>query len=177
MASLRTRFQSAANNASHGYAPYSSPAWQNPAGALTDGGDPAKVPVFDSEVTTNLLVLTNTVDKVPSGASVDGYELHFKVQTDPTQGFLSQGNFSVAQLFRNGSLAGDNRVPAENYNVIAGPATVFTFGGATEKFGTSFSAGDVNAGDFGIAVSLNGGDASSVGVQVHDAEITIHYTE
>lgn len=178
MASLRTRFQSAADDASGGYAPFSDPAWQNPSGALADGGEPAKVVTVDVEVTTNQLVLTNTVDKVPAGATIDGIEYHFKIQTD-SDGIpgLPQIAYQTVRPVVGGVATGANRAIAQQQTVTAGPPVTQTFGGAADKFGLTPTVSDVNGTGFGVAVAVDGTNIGASEVKMHDVEVTIHYTE
>lgn len=88
---------------------------------------------------------------VPTGATIKGYR--FNLTRKATQAdFDFQVVTYIAKLLKGGSLHGNNAASFESWPTTA---SVAQYGGQTEKLDTSFSPTDINAGDFGAAISAN----------------------
>jgi hypothetical protein len=77
---------------------------------------------------------------------------------------------SVVRLLKGGVLVGDNKASASTW---PGVETVATYGASNDLWGTTWTPAEVNAADFGIALSVVVTEGSA---QVDHISITVYYT-
>ncbi len=76
------------------------------------------------------------------------------------------------QLIKGGTRQGDNKSTAAAW---AGAYEIVTFGSATDLWGLSWSATDINASNFGVTVAAKGVAGKDAKVYVDFLRITVYY--
>ncbi len=133
--------------------------WSDTGNALVDDGAVATVFIdTPSETISNYLKVTDRIQKIPSGATVDGIVVNIQL----TQ---LAANMSVYVL-KGATLS----------NLVNEQSTLNnSFGGPSDKWGLSWTAADINASDFGVQVSFDT-IGSDLNVYVDYIDTTIYYT-
>jgi hypothetical protein len=146
-------------------------------GTVADGGGPDQVwttpltatvsldPAIDQQ--SNYLMMTNFGFTVPAGATILG------ISSTIGRAHLGSGNVSdnSVLIVKGGSFAGTDHAVAGNY-----PRSD-TYGSGSDLWGTTWTAGQINASDFGVSIAVisSGGTASTKG-EVTDCSITVTYS-
>ena len=134
-------------------------SWSNTGNALVDDGAVASVFIDTPTFTiSNYLKVTDRIQKIPSGATVDGIVVN--IQLTQLASYMSVYVLKGATL----SSLVNEQTTLNN-----------TFGGPTDKWGLSWTAADVNASDFGVQVSFDTA-GSDLNVYVDYIDTTIYYT-
>jgi hypothetical protein len=133
--------------------------WSDTGNALVDDGAVASVFIdTPSKTISNYLKVTDRIQKIPSGATVDGIIVNIQL----TQ---LAANMSVYVL-KGGTLS----------SLVNEQSTINnTFGGINDKWGLSWTAADINASDFGVQVSFDT-IGSDLNVYVDYIDTTVYYT-
>lgn len=140
--------------------------WTNVNNVLTDNGSNASVSLANGVTCEWLRVLFGTnLSAIPDGATINGIE--FEVQASPSTGTLSNMDF---QLTKDGTTrVGSDLAP---FN----PDANHTLGGATELWGTTWTAAEIKASGFGCHTRCTGGPGG--GSYAIDVILcTVYYTE
>lgn len=117
--------------------------WSTPSNALTSDNTYTAFAHFGSRTVSNELRVTNFGFNIPTGAVILGVT----VEVDRTA--LNSGVYdSVVKLIKAGTTSGNNK---PNTTVWPISEATQTYGSATDLWGLSFSASDINASDFGFA--------------------------
>ena len=143
-------------------------SWSNTGNALVDDGASATVFV-DQPVQTisNYLKVTDRIQKIPSGATVDG--IIVEIQISQETGLTLVRDFTVYVL-KGATLS----TPVVDISGVG----IFVLGNATDLWGLSWTATDINASDFGVKVSIdNGGSDVTWGIDYINTTIYYTYTE
>ena len=98
---------------------------------------------------------------IPSGATING--VHIAITASASAGTSA----AQVQLVKGGSVAGTAKSGA---SFPAGP-----YGGASDLWGTTWSATEINASGFGVALSGTG-SANGCDLTFSDVAITVYYT-
>jgi hypothetical protein len=141
-------------------------AWNNTNLIYTDNNNSASV-----DGTSEQLLSTNYGFNIPAGSIINGIELEIDRRTSATNGTRTATD-NVVRLIKNGNVVGDNKANATNYGT---GFAVITYGSPTDLWGTTWTADQINANNFGAAfsVTLNGGTQT---VYVDFMRITVYYT-
>jgi len=89
------------------------------------------------------LKCTNFSMGVPAGATIDGIIVRIERKASAGGANLDE----IVQLVKGGSFVGNNKATATFYTTSD---VVVYYGGASDKWGTTWSVAQVNASDFGI---------------------------
>jgi hypothetical protein len=139
-------------------------AWTNPNDAKTDNSAWA----LATTPTSHYLVATNFGFAVPSGATIDGIVVRFEKLMASGSG----NKDNIIKLVKGGTISGTDHADT----VTAWPTAVDTYvdhGGPTDLWGLSLTDSDVNASNFGVALSK----VATGGFGYIDAIwITVYYT-
>ena len=125
-------------------------AWSNVDNAKTSDNSYSSSTASKSAETTQILVASNFGFTVPTGATINGVTVAIERKAS-----LSDGNFwyardNLLKLVKGGSLSGDNKAATStNWPTSDGTAS---YGGASDLWGNTLTAEDVNASNFGCAL-------------------------
>ncbi len=133
-------------NSSDGNGP-NNQTWTNP--SYVDANDSSYATcTMASSTQSNALVSKGFGFSIPSGKTIDGIELKISAETQ-TGGSGSSPIFSLVNLLKNGTDVGIT----DHHSSASGPLTttetVFTFGGPTDLWGTTWLYSDINNINFG----------------------------
>jgi hypothetical protein len=127
-----------------------------------------------SGVTTQYLVALTYGAALPATAIVDGIVVDIERSST---GAIATTDYAV-QLVKNATIqmAGDNKAAA----LVVWPIAEATrsYGSPTDKWGNTWTAADINAGGFGVAVAASF-PVNAVGnetARVDSIKVTIHYS-
>jgi len=147
-----------------------SEAWSNPGNALTSNNSRAQATVNDFEV-TNYLQCTNYGFSIPAGATITGITVNVERMSEHN----TRTRDSSVRLIKAGSVVGLDRATA-----TAWPTTeaVEAHGGASDLWGTTWTPAEINASNFGVAVSAYkpGDSGGSYDVSVDSLQIVVTYS-
>jgi len=146
--------------------------WSNATGArLTDTAYASASMLAGA--TTQYLVALSFGTALPAGATVDGITVD--VDRYSSAG-LATADYAV-RLVKGTQIqtAGDNKaVTALNWPAAKATAT---YGGPTDKWGSTWTAADINAGGFGVAfAAAYTGQTGSEQARVDSIRVTVHYS-
>ncbi|RYY85003.1 MAG: hypothetical protein EOO15_18085, partial [Chitinophagaceae bacterium] len=129
-------------------------AWGSPANVLTDNNASATLAGNTSNtVTSQPLLATNFAFAIPANAIVHGIQASIsRSRNNPT--FSSgEARDTSLRLLKAGTATGSNyALTGNNWTTTE---TVVNYGGSTDLWGTTWTAADVNASNFGLAFVAN----------------------
>jgi len=135
--------------------------WNNPINIIANDG--IKATVVCPYTSSKELHAEDFDFSIPAGATIDG----IKVWYDE---FASSTPFNV-QLLKAGSTTGTGKTLLGEVN-----GTYRTWGGSTDKWGTTWTPAEVNASGFGVSFQVLGTGLGNNG-SIDYAKITVYYTE
>jgi len=144
--------------------------WVNPSNAQTSNNVYAYADLVNYEITT-YLTASNFGFSIPAGAHIDGIKVEVEKSCVITGG--TGGDFE-AKILKGGLPLGNDKALAGDW-----PATDnnFVYGGATDLWGLSWLASDINAIGFGFALSgQKWTDGDGIRLRVDWIKITVYYT-
>lgn len=123
--------------------------------------------------TSYFLKATGFGFSIPSGATIDGIEVVFEGYSSIGGG--SEGFLNITKLIKGGSIVGTDQDSGQRIEGI-GDTTV-TIGGPSNLWGTTWNDSEINASDFGVAVSITTQYQKSGGGAYCDTiTIKVYYT-
>lgn len=146
-------------------------AWTNPGNAVSSDNNYATASV-DGTI-TRYLQCTSYGFAIPAGATINGISVNVERKSNDT---ANGGSTDAAmRLVKAGVIGGTDRSTATTYTLAD---VVEAHGGVADLWGTTWTAADVNAANFGAAFAAT--KASSTGaahtVSVDHIQISIDYT-
>lgn len=149
-------------------------AWVNPGNITADDGTLATAGVSGVNPNSHYLKGTNFGLSVPSGATIDGIQFRWKLANVAANSSVDQAILTVdSSGVIGGSNLGTNTVPGGSTTL-----TNYDFGGATELWGRSWTAADVNNANFGCVFQAHrtaGG--SGTNTRADALWVKVFYTE
>ncbi|MGL2967295.1 T9SS type A sorting domain-containing protein [Flavobacterium sp. XGLA_31] len=144
-------------------------AWTNSGNIIAADGVSATA-VFSGSSNSNYLQGTNYGFSIPTGVVVDGIEVIINRKTSAINGGrITKDN--VVSIVKNGFIIGNNKATTTAWPTTLATAT---YGSSTDKWGTTWTAADINAGNFGVAVSVNANNSLTASVDY--IQIKVYYT-
>jgi len=137
--------------------------WSNPSNAASSDDSYATAAVVFNQ--THYLWCDDFGFSIPSGATIQGIEV--KVEASYSGGFSCSLNH--VRLIKGGTITGDDN----GGQAVTGTDTVYTFGGAADLWGASWAYSDINASNFGAAVTATGAFSTA---RVDHIQIKVTYT-
>lgn len=137
-------------------------------------------PVSLSNATVNYFVITGLSSTVPSGATINGITVKFERFGD--QGineFLTVADSAIYLTKDGTNTVGNNKSTGAAW-ATSDNNTTTDFGGASDLWGTTLTAAEVNASTFGVMISPSLTSSSTEGgtnVKIDQVTITVDYTE
>jgi hypothetical protein len=145
-------------------------AWVNTGNIFASDNSYATVTALILGNKSNYLVATNFGFAIPSTATICGITV--EIEKNAT-GLLQTINDNSVKIVKGGSICG-----AENALGGTWPTTdtYFTYGGAGNLWGTTWLYSDINAANFGVAISANLSGLSVLpSARVDHVRITVYY--
>jgi len=152
-------------------------AWSSPENAASSNNVRASAGILLgvwSSANSNYLVATGFGFSIPSYASVCGIQLMVEKNASGL-GVGSSVIDNAVYLVKGGAVTGSNLASGSNW---ASSDATSTYGGASSLWGTTWTAAEVNAGNFGVAVSarLRTGIVSlTQHAQIDHISIIVHF--
>lgn len=155
----------ASNDASSG-----AVAWSNPTNCYSSNNVLATSALTRANPTTNLLVATGFGFTIPSGATIDGIVVG--VERSKTGPIAAVRDYLV-YIVKGGVVGATNRATTTLW-----PASENSedHGGASDLWGETWTDSDINASNFGVAVSGQMVYGTSTTAQIDHIRITVYYT-
>lgn len=147
---------------------FGSTSWSSPGNASADdGSDASAVPSGSS---THYLNCQSFGFSIPSGATIDGIEVEVERWSN---GAFFEAKDSRVRIIKGGTVGSTDF--ADTVNPYPTSATIKTYGGPTELWGETWAASDINASNFGFALSAQNHDATGFAL-VDFVRITVYYS-
>jgi hypothetical protein len=150
--------------------------WLNP-GNITTAGSPYATTSIPLPIgtQTHYLYGTNYGFSIPAGATIDGISVTIS-RTGQLVAGTAGVNDNVVSLVKGGSVTGSNY--ASTTLVWPSSLGTRTYGGSSDLWGTTWSPAEINATDFGVALSakLSPTSLSAKIATVDYMQITVYYT-
>lgn len=144
-------------------------AWLNPTNITTDDTDNASVALNGSAgtPTSQYLTATNFGFSVPVGATILGVTASFNRKRDALGGVVSD---NAVKLVKGGTVTGDNKA-GQSWSTTQ---STQTYGGPIDLWGTGLTVADVNASNFGVAISATAFNPSTA--LIYGVYVTVYYS-
>ncbi|RYY58001.1 MAG: T9SS type A sorting domain-containing protein [Chitinophagaceae bacterium] len=112
---------------------------------------------------------------IPAGATICGIQMKMSKRASGISILASVSDYRV-RLMKNGSMNGSNRAKGANWT---GTSTTSTYGGPTDLWGSTWTAADVNSGNFGVSVSaeINGLLSLLPSAHINDVSMTVYFSQ
>ncbi|WP_163396749.1 beta strand repeat-containing protein, partial [Flavobacterium limi] len=151
-------------------------AWSNP-GRITvdDNSNTTASRNSDGTTTTNYLQATNFGFAIPIGATITGVTVSVNRygSANSTSNYIRD---NVVSLIKSGLVTSTNR-GLTTTNWVTTQNDVASYGGTNDLWGSSWNPADINATNFGVALSANiTRDSGTVTANVDYIQVTITYT-
>lgn len=126
-------------------------------------------------VYTYYLTATNFGFSIPSGATINGVTVVWQASCLRVDGVCVAKDY-LCKLIKGGTIQGNNKaVPTDMTNTD----TNYTYGSTSDLWGLTLSETDVNASNFGVAISYQyaGNGTQNQGLRVDYMTLSVDYTE
>ena len=147
---------------------YGTRLWANPTNIYTSNNLYANS-FLESDELSHWLRATNFGFTIPDGATIDGIKVEYEKKASA---FGIED--SAVKIVKAGSEAGDNKARAEYWSTTEG---YVPYGGATDKWGLTWTPAQINAEDFGVSMAVYYGEDESARAYVDHIRVTVYYTE
>lgn len=147
-------------------------AWTNPGNVLASDDARAVATNIPLSALSHYLVATDYDFTIPAGATINGIVVQIERHGTSATGIKD----NVVRLVKGGVISGDNTADTSTAwpNGTDGTAT---YGSSSDLWGLTWTADDINATNFGVAVVATNVDVSTRSARVDHITITVHYTE
>lgn len=124
-------------------------AWSNTSNIVSTNNSFATV-VLASDNLSNYLQATNYGFSIPAGSVIDGIEVLVNRKASQDAGAGNYIKDNNVQILKGGVVQATNlAVTGTNWGTTA---STVTYGGATNKWGTTWTVADINASNFGVSL-------------------------
>lgn len=146
-------------------------AWSNP-GNITSAGTPFATVAPGPGGTSNYLLASNYGFSIPDNAIINGIQLTIRRSSTQSAGTGNRDN--QVRLFKNNNLEATNKSVGGVYPT---GLTNQSYGNATDLWGSTWTAADINNAGFGAALSVNNTRFLGAATATVDfMQITVTYT-
>jgi hypothetical protein len=123
---------------------------------------------------TDYLKVKGFALSVPAGSTICGIQMKMEKKASGISILASVSDYRI-RLMKNGAILGSNRAKSSSWS---SKEAVFTYGGPTDLWGTSWTPAEVNNGNFGIAISaeINGLLSVLPSAHINDVSMTVYYS-
>jgi predicted CxxxxCH...CXXCH cytochrome family protein len=156
-------------------APLTLYKWLNPANVFTsDNANAAAYSIPNLKVTNNLFI-TGFGFAIPGGSTIDGIEVAIERREGGRSSVVVIRD-NLVTMIKGGVITGDNKASGADW---PGTDQTATYGSNTDLWGEVWTPGDINAGDFGVAISAKGISSLGFGNEhafIDHITITVFYS-
>lgn len=142
-------------------------SWSNPDNAKVSDNVYATVTLVDDY--SHYLKANNFGFAIPIGATINGIKVDIEGKTDSGGSWY----FDLIELIKGGVIGGSNK-SGDAYFPVGTSDTYISFGGTTDLWGLTWIPAQINASDFGLAITTSG---ISTIISIDHIRITVYYTE
>ena len=145
--------------------------WSNTSNVFVSDGNRALSNNLTSGDVSYYLTATNFSFSIPAGASIDG--IIVEIQRSDASG---SGNIkdNIVKLIKGGAIVGVDKSSGGNW---PSSDSYTSYGSSTNTWGSIFTSADINANDFGVAISINKIGAPGINDgRINHIRITVYYT-
>lgn len=144
-------------------------AWANPGNAASSDDSYAAATLSNGAGISEYLLATNFGFSIPAGATINGITV--TVELSATQSNRVSDN--AVRIVKGGTIGS-----TDMSNGTAWPTSDINrnYGGASELWGETWAASDINSSGFGFAISADGDSPGSRDARIDLITITIDYT-
>lgn len=152
-------------------------AWGTPNNIKLDDGTRCNsaTQLSTTLVYTYYLTATNFGFSVPAGATINGVTVVWQTSCLRVDGVCVAKDY-LCKLIKGGAISGDNKAAGTD---MTASNTDYTYGSTSDLWGVSLTYTDVNASDFGVAISYQyaGNGTQNQGLRVDYMTLSVDYTE
>ncbi len=153
--------------------PGSNYSWSSVSNIQSSNNSRATSTITNSGQNTDYLQATNFGFNIPVGSTIDGIQVYVERSAQCVSSCSSEVRDARIRIIKGGLVQSTDKATGTNWPSSDGVAT---YGGVADLWGTTWSVSDINASNFGVAISAgrtSGGDKSA---QVDHVSITVTYT-
>ncbi|MHC4463939.1 MAG: CxxxxCH/CxxCH domain c-type cytochrome, partial [Planctomycetota bacterium] len=124
---------------------------------------------------TNNLLVTGFGFAIPGGSTINGIEVAIERREAGKSSFVVIRD-NLVSMIKGGTVTGDNKASGADWPGTDGTAT---YGSSSDTWGEAWTSGDINAADFGVAISAKAISSLGFGNEhayIDHITITVHYT-
>jgi hypothetical protein len=145
-------------------------SWSNP-GNITTAGSPYSTVSLSRRATSEYLQGTNYGFNIPANATIVGIQVTIRRQSGSTSSY----NLNDADLYllKGGTISGNDKATTTDWPSSFGTAT---YGGSSDLWGTTWTPAEINASNFGVALSVYDQSYSTRTATVDYMQISVTYT-
>lgn len=149
--------------------------WTSPDNCKTSNNTYTQCFGVSSSQFSNYLKATNFGFSIPSGATIDGILVEIERYANHNSASLHVLD-EVVKLVKNGTVVGTN-LGVLGTKWATGDA-VFSYGGSSELWGTSWTDSDINNANFGAVLQVETVNGAKINIYayVDHIKITVYYT-
>lgn len=148
-------------------------AWTNPANITADDGVVATV-ALGNTVTSHYIKGTGFNFAIPTGATINGITVEVKAHNAEAAG--NGDKDSSIKLIKAGTIAGTDKSTGTIWGSNT-PLAYRTYGSASDLWGQTWTPADINAANFGAAISaIDNANITGSNFHIDAMRITITYT-
>lgn len=150
-------------------AAYGSLAWTSPGNVLASDNNRATAAVTNVNTPTQYLKATDFDFAIPSGATIDG--IIVEIERSATANACRDDRVRIVKA--DGSIGTSDKASGTDW--ATGADQVFSYGGAADLWGESWTPADINDVDFGVVLAVKWISGTPT-ARVDHIKITVHYT-
>jgi len=144
--------------------------WNNILSALfSDGSETTSTALLLGD-DTEYLELTNFNITIPAGMVITGIEV--EILKSGSNGITYSVTDKDVRIIKGGVITGNNLARSGKW---PGSEQAFTYGSATEDWGTSWTPADINSSNFGVAISAHLGGLLLSTARINAVSINVSY--
>jgi hypothetical protein len=144
-------------------------SWVNPNNVFTSDNSYATAGLIGFQ-TTYYLKATGFGFNIPSGSTINGIVVDVERHAGAAGYILD----NAIRIVKNNSVVGDEKASVDYWETSD---AYYSYGSATDLWGTSWTVDDINSTGFGVAVSaFNEGSIETVTAYIDHIRITVYYT-
>lgn len=146
-------------------------AWASPGNITADDGANASGAAAAKDEQMNYLVGSNFGFAIPLGSTIDGIEARLQASDDQNVAGITH-----VIIYKDNSTPGNDLETGET--IVTSTPTNYTYGSASQLWGLSWTAAEINSANFQLRISMN---ANTTGFTagnpaVDFLAVNIHYT-
>jgi hypothetical protein len=145
--------------------------WENTTNAITSNNAYARVSSMVNGEISDYLTVTDFVPAIPVSSTITGISVSIERQQSAFSVNIAD---NLVRLVVGGAIAGQNKASGAAWTTTD---TTITYGGPSDLWGLALTPADVNASNFGAAISVAyASTAGNADARIDAIKVQIHYT-